>query len=651
MSREAEVLVVDDGEDADALGLCLTAREFQARTVETLTSARHQLDGHVECVVCGSLADRTVTELVATLGRYEAPVVYVYEDDEAATTALDVGAAATVPRGDPTADWGDHLAATVDSVAGGQQGSDAGTSLASAALEELRDVFFVFDLDGNFLRWNRTLTEVTGYTDAEVAAMVPTDFVPEDERETIENAIGRVVMQGKASETAHLLTKAGEERPYEFTASLLDDGGTQAICGIGRDIRDRRRREAELEEQAERLETLHRVNDVIRRVTSTLVRTDSREEIEQTLCDQFAAADPYAFAWVGEYDPATDRVEPTAWAGDGADYLEDRPAADELRGEDVTAGTAVRERSIRFAQNISEDPVAHAWRRAALERGYESAAAIPLVYDDVVYGCLCVYAPRPFAFEELERTVLAELGETVGHAIRAAETRKALVSDTRTELTFAVTDPDEFLVQVAHETDARLELTGTVSNPDGSVSELFAVRGAALADLEALVEAAPATVEILAERDAEALVRVVVDGDSVVEAIADVGGSVRSVRVGDGECRIVADVPTDADVSTVLDRVSGVLDVELLSQREVERGATSDVAYRAAIEQSLTDRQSEVLETAYRAGFFDWPRETSGDEMADLLGVTPPTFHQHVRVAEQKLLDALFDGDPTDHLT
>ncbi|MCT9095479.1 bacterio-opsin activator domain-containing protein [Haloarchaeobius sp. HME9146] len=645
MSREVEVLVVDDGEDADALGLCLTARELQAHIAGTLTSAQHMLDEHVQCVVCGSLDDRSVTELVATLGRHDAPVVYVYEDDVAATTALDSGAAATVPRGDPTDDWGDHLAATVDNLVRNQPESASHATLASAALDELRDIFFVFDLDGNFLRWNRKLTAVTGYSDREIREMRPTDFFPEDEHEKIENAIGRVVMQGKAMETARMQTKAGEERPHEFTAALLGDGDRQVICGIGRDIRDRRRREAELEAQADRLETLNRVNDVIRRVTSALVRTDSREEIEETLCDQFADADPYEFAWVGEYDPESGRVEPTAWAGDGSAYLEDRPAAVERQEDDVTAATAVRERSVKFAQNIAEDPVATAWRRAALDHGYESAAAIPLVYDDVVYGCLCVYAPEPFAFEALERTVLAELGETVGHAIRAAETRKALVTDTRTELTFAVTDPDEFLVQIAHETDATLELTGTVSNPDGSVSELFAVRGEALEDLDDLVETAPAQVEILAERDAESLVRVVVDGDSVVETIADVGGSVRTVRVSDGECRIVADVPTDTAVSRVLERVSEVLEVELLSQREVERGTRTDVGYRADIEQSLTDRQLEVLETAYRAGFFDWPRETSGDQMADLLGVTPPTFHQHIRVAERKLLESLFEGD------
>jgi predicted DNA binding protein len=55
----------------------------------------------------------------------------------------------------------------------------------------------------------------------------------------------------------------------------------------------------------------------------------------------------------------------------------------------------------------------------------------------------------------------------------------------------------------------------------------------------------------------------------------------------------------------------------------------------------LTDRQREVVEIAYHSGFFEWPRDSTGEEIAETLGVSPPTVHKHLRAAERKLLAAI----------
>ena len=59
----------------------------------------------------------------------------------------------------------------------------------------------------------------------------------------------------------------------------------------------------------------------------------------------------------------------------------------------------------------------------------------------------------------------------------------------------------------------------------------------------------------------------------------------------------------------------------------------------------LTARQLEVLQTAYRMGYFERPRRTNGTEVAAALDVDPSTFAEHLAAAERKLLgDALEDG-------
>ncbi|MFP4591495.1 MAG: PAS domain S-box protein [Halobacteriales archaeon] len=108
-------------------------------------------------------------------------------------------------------------------------------------LDALQDIFFVIDAEGNFTRWNSQADRVTGYSDAEVAAMDPTEFFVEADRDRVREAIEEVNETGAATVRADLLTKEGDRIPYEFRATRLryPDGEGFAICGIGRDISDR----------------------------------------------------------------------------------------------------------------------------------------------------------------------------------------------------------------------------------------------------------------------------------------------------------------------------------------------------------------------------------------------------------------------------
>ena len=48
-----------------------------------------------------------------------------------------------------------------------------------------------------------------------------------------------------------------------------------------------------------------------------------------------------------------------------------------------------------------------------------------------------------------------------------------------------------------------------------------------------------------------------------------------------------------------------------------------------------------TIETAYSAGYFEWPRESSGEAVADLLDITQPTFNKHLRAAEREAFSLL----------
>lgn len=60
----------------------------------------------------------------------------------------------------------------------------------------------------------------------------------------------------------------------------------------------------------------------------------------------------------------------------------------------------------------------------------------------------------------------------------------------------------------------------------------------------------------------------------------------------------------------------------------------------------LTDRQEEVIRRALEAGYFEWPRDVTSDELAAELDISRATLLEHMRKAESKLLaNALDDAD------
>jgi hypothetical protein len=60
----------------------------------------------------------------------------------------------------------------------------------------------------------------------------------------------------------------------------------------------------------------------------------------------------------------------------------------------------------------------------------------------------------------------------------------------------------------------------------------------------------------------------------------------------------------------------------------------------------LTERQREVLETAYAMGYFERPRAANASEVADELGISGSTLAEHLRAAQRKVFQDLLDADP-----
>ncbi|QSW97752.1 PAS domain S-box protein [Haloterrigena alkaliphila] len=127
-----------------------------------------------------------------------------------------------------------------------------------AILDAIDDVFYVVGEDGSLRRWNRSVTEVTGYTDEEIDAIATTELFTADDQEAVVDAVLDGFETGSVSAELELRTKDGDVIPFEFNASTLEDPwGNTVLAGIGRDVSDRVEREKHLE----RYETIVEVVD------------------------------------------------------------------------------------------------------------------------------------------------------------------------------------------------------------------------------------------------------------------------------------------------------------------------------------------------------------------------------------------------------
>ena len=177
----------------------------------------------------------------------------------------------------------------------------------------------------------------------------------------------------------------------------------------------------------ERAATISRVREVLREINQRLVRARSRDDIESAVCRTLSQVDPYRLAWIGVRAETDDQITPRAFAGEAAEYLEEIPLL--IEGTDATTvppRRAFDDRELATAQSIPEDPPEDTWRALAREYGIRGIAAIPLLYDDTLYGVVTVYSERADFFDEQERDLLGELGQDVAHAIHRVESEREL---------------------------------------------------------------------------------------------------------------------------------------------------------------------------------------------------------------------------------
>jgi len=124
-------------------------------------------------------------------------------------------------------------------------------------IESLPGVFYMLDIKGRFLMWNRNLEQVLQCAPEELANRSALEFFKGENKVKIENAIQQVLEMGSASVEALLLSRDGTATPYHFTGRFVVRGETPLVIGLGRDITGQRQAEVLLSRHRVVIETTH----------------------------------------------------------------------------------------------------------------------------------------------------------------------------------------------------------------------------------------------------------------------------------------------------------------------------------------------------------------------------------------------------------
>jgi PAS domain S-box-containing protein len=632
------------------------ADDVALSVVPTAAAARDRLgaEGPLDCVVGEyELPDATGLDLLESL-REDHPnlpfVVFTGSGSETvASEAIGMGATDYLPK----SAGGERLRERVGrAVAATSFETESGVS--GDRVRELTNAFpdiaFLIDEDGQYLEV-LSGAEVEGIFTIEQERLIGKHIQDEFDPPLADRFLDHVrttLETGSVETIEYRVENSAGERWYEGRTAPLGHtiDGREAVVWVARDVTDRVRSERELAQSRDELTRLNRINGLIHSLLQSLIGSATREEIECTVCEGLANSKFYQFAWVGGPWVKDERMNPSVVAGADRDAVERLVEATSSRPAEANSfATVVRENESLIVQNVAKsDRLSDREKECMAELDMLSAALVPLTYGSTNYGVLAISGTETETFGHSELTALETLGEIAAFAINAVKNRNLIFSDTTVELEFRVRNPNSAIGRISAELDCRCELEGLVPVSDDRLIEYVS-----FADTE------PSPVlDMLSESDVIEEQRVVsADGDCVLELVLDKSGVHQLVKAGtvvksaiaeDGDVWYVAEAPSDVDVRTVVEGFRQTYpNSELVSKHEIDRPVHTTQEFQQTLGERLTDKQQTALQAAYFAGYYEYPRESTGEDVADSLSVSSPTLHQHLRAAQRKIVGTFLD--------
>jgi predicted DNA binding protein len=221
---------------------------------------------------------------------------------------------------------------------------------------------------------------------------------------------------------------------------------------------------------------------------------------------------------------------------------------------------------------------------------------------------------------------------------------RALRVDRVVEIDLAI--PSLFgLARLVDDRDCAVTFARAITHAGNEPSLLFEIDGLPADAIATAFEDAAVSAHILTERENGALVELRPVDRTLFDALDEHSATLDDCIVAPDEVRLRLQTSRESLARSLVARLrESFASVTVRSVTTTEEPTTTRRSFVADLTDDLTDRQLTALTKAHASGYFEWPHEVSGDDLADSMGVARPTFHQHLRAAERKLVAAVLDA-------
>jgi PAS domain S-box-containing protein len=388
--------------------------------------------------------------------------------------------------------------------------------------------------------------------------------------------------------------------------------------------------------QQDKVEELTAITETLQALHEDLQAKETTDGLDGSVCDSLTRTARIDLAWIGRPECVETNLQAAAWAGQESGYLTEVPL-DECEVP-LPAQRVVSDHEQCSLPDIGARATEADWAKHASTAGFRSVLGVPLVYDGVLYGVLSAYSTEENAFDRTYSDLVTNAGSLLVSYGRTLAHRYEGSQQECTTLEFELSDPSYPFHRLAATTDCRIRVDIVVETTDTALQLLVTVLDG---DPESVVEE-PSSVASISEADrfgdASAqlsvsvqrpfLASVIGKHDAVlVDAVSDSDGTRFRVRL-----------PRDTPKRPVLDSLlSEYQDISPVAQRQTTE---PDTLGTTRTEEILTDRQGEVLRAAFHGGYYETPKEVTGDDIGAELGISNTAVYNHLQAATSRILEA-----------
>jgi len=280
--------------------------------------------------------------------------------------------------------------------------------------------YLSLDPEGKIMEANKSVTVFSGYAPEELYGRGAEEFITESCRGEFLTAFAAALKEGclENIETAFVIKKGTERNVIlNFSSVKGETGAVERVQCAFIDVTERKAAETGLKKNL-------RLYNFLAQINLAAAQAKDPGQLLSQICEIAVNNGGFKMAWAGIPDKDIGRIIPFYSAGAVDGYLDSLKIDMEGSSSKGPTGTAAATRKIRTCPDIANDPAMLPWRDRALERGYRSSAAIPLLENGTLEAVLSIYSSETFFFTNEELKLLSEIQANISLALAAIASEK-----------------------------------------------------------------------------------------------------------------------------------------------------------------------------------------------------------------------------------